>query len=138
MRQESYGFPLSEAMRIAAATKAVERMSRPEHSKPRRYPIPEEGGATLNGTERAVFTIDSYDADTGIAICTVKYRPYGVSVLSGEVDGKIDVEDPKGCAFDEEAADLVGRWGDADYMTAVGDSYGEGVWVCSGLCCPPA
>lgn len=97
------------------------------------------GGATGGGT--VVFTIDSYDYATGIALCNVEYRQYGVTTLYGESEyGIIEVIDPAGCYFNEAEIDLLGRWGTASYMqpvTAI-DPYQPGVWVVIGLCCPGA
>ncbi len=132
-------FTLGAARQTRDAVRFVQRMPKNERGRQRRYPLPEEGiGDAGTGTERAVFTIDSYDSDTGVAICTVRYRPYGATAVSGEAGGKINVEDPAGCYFDEEEYDLVDRWGHADHMAADGDSYGDGIWIVSGLCCPPA
>lgn len=93
---------------------------------------------TGNGSvlQRVHFSIDSYDDGTGVATCNVEYRPCGIEVVIGEAYGQIEVIDPAGCYFDEDAYDLVGRWGHADLMVADGDSYNECVWVVSGLCCP--
>lgn len=123
--------------RLVNAAKRVEKMPQNERGRGRRWPPGDDGGGD-GGPQRVHFSIDSYDSGTGIAICTVEYRPFGVGVVYGEVDGKVDVEDPAGCYFNEEEYDLVGRWGHADYMTQNGDSYSEGVWVVSGLCCPEA
>jgi hypothetical protein len=131
------GFLFDEqgARRIISATRKVERYGRNETGKGRRWPLPDDDSSSV-GIQRVVFTIDSYDSDTGVARCTVRFRPYGFTTVTGESGGKIDVEDPAGCYFDEEEYDLVDRWGHADLMAEDGDTYGDGVWIVSGLCCP--
>jgi YD repeat-containing protein len=88
---------------------------------------------------RVVFEIESFDDYTEVATCLVKYRPCRVSRVNGEDDDKrIEVYDPAGCYFNEAAADVVGRWGHADWMIADEEveAYPECKWVVSGLCCP--
>lgn len=93
-------------------------------------------------TEIVVFTIDSYDYEQGVALCTIEYRPYGMDSVTNEIAGyeQIEVQDPAGCYFNEAEADLIGRWGTAIYMTpsASADPYRLPIWVVVGLCCPAA
>lgn len=100
--------------------------------------VPKVFSGGPSAAEYVKFTIDSYDEYTGIATCTITYRPCGVDIVSGETYGKIEVIDPSGCLFDEPAADLIGRWGDAEYMQASSelDPYQSCAWIVSGLCCP--
>lgn len=99
------------------------------------------GGNGRVGCEIVIFSIDSYDDASGIAVCTIEYRPYGIDPVNDESEyGTIDVIDPAGCFFNEDEADLIGRWGTASYMTptAANDEYQAAVWVVIGLCCPAA
>ncbi len=93
-------------------------------------------------TEIVVFTIDSYDYEQGVALCTIEYRPYNVDSVTNEIAGygQVEVYDPAGCYFNEAEADLIGRWGTAVYMTpsASTDPYRLPIWVVIGLCCPAA
>jgi hypothetical protein len=129
--------PVNLSMGAARQTRDVvrewQRTPRPERGRPRKPPQPDDSF----GPQSILFTIDSYTLATGIAICTVKWRSYGMTEVSDEVNGKVDVKDPAGCYFDEDAADLVGRWGVANYMVLDGDTEHTGVWVVVALCCPP-
>lgn len=86
---------------------------------------------------RVHFVIDDVD-QYGTATVTITYRPCGVSKAPKEQSGKLSVIDPAGCYFNEPPADLIGRYGHADYMKSA--DYGAGVceWIVSGLCCPGA
>lgn len=102
---------------------------------------PIRAGGAGSGTQTAIFTIDSYDYVSGIAICNIEYRPNGVAIVSGESQyATIEVIDPAGCYFNEDEADLIGRWGTASYMQPIRDidQYQSAVWVVIGLCCPEA
>lgn len=101
-----------------------------------RHGVPPDGGA---GSEVVMFTIEAYDEYTEIATCHIEYRPNGISTVSDESETEtIDVIDPAGCFFNEDAADLIGRWGTASYMQPIVDTdpYQTPVWVVIGLCCP--
>ena len=89
-----------------------------------------------SGTIRVHFTILSYDEYSGAAQCQVEYRPSGMSTVPEEYAGVVTVYDPALCYFNETPAELVGRWGHADYMTDVTE-YSTPIWCVSGLCCPP-
>lgn len=90
------------------------------------------------------FTIVSGSDESVTAL--VNSRPCGRSSVPEEDDyGQVEVYDPAGCFFDEEAADLVDRVGFATYQKPA--NYGEvgasdpGTdgcwWEVFSLCCPP-
>jgi len=138
----------------------VKKNFRPSRFAQQPVRIARQVGAS-GGTKLVVFTVDEYtdaviDEETdevtepGFATCTVRYTPCGGSVPGRDSYGKIIVYDPMGCMFNEEAADLVDRWGHAAWMkptdeeaaeTGEADGYGEYAadcrWVVLGLCCPP-
>lgn len=126
--------------RIMAATRRVETGGYNERGRQPKGPIPEDSSGEYNGP--VVFTIDSYDYEQGVALCTIEYRPYGMDSVTNEIAGyeQIEVQDPAGCYFNEAEADLIGRWGTAIYMTpsASADPYRLPIWVVVGLCCPAA
>lgn len=134
--------PTAGAMRrVFDATRAYEKTGASQRGRGTRPPQPGGVSAGGSGGKVVVFTIDSFDDTTGIAVCTIEYRPYGDSMVNGESQyGTIDVIDPAGCFFNEAEADLIGRWGTASYMmpTAANDPYLAAVWVVIGLCCPAA
>lgn len=131
---------MGAARRTANVVRAWERTASVERGRNRKWPIPEDGGGEYNGP--VVFTIDSYDYEQGVALCTIEYRPYGMDAVTNEITGydQIEVQDPAGCYFNEAEADLIGRWGTAIYMTpsASTDPYRLPIWVVVGLCCPAA
>ena len=132
-------FSLSWMRRIMDVVRYVEMNIIGSSSGRRRRPIVSDGGAQ---TEIVVFTVDSYDYQSGVALCTIEYRPYNVGSVTNEIPGygQIEVQDPAGCYFNEAEADLVGRWGTAVYMTPSEstDPYRFPIWVVTGLCCPEA
>jgi len=133
-----WGFNEEGFNRVVEATRIVLRT--PTTGTKRRRQSPVLGGGPQ--TQFAVFTIDSYDYEAGLALCTVEYRPYGVNALTNEIAGyeQIEVQDPAGCFFNEAEADLIGRWGTAVYMTPSlsADPFRLPIWVVIGLCCPAA
>jgi len=111
-----YGFNEEGFGRVVEATRIVLRT--PVADSRRRRQPPVLSGASGSGGKVVVFSIDSYDDASGIAVCAIEYRPYGDSTVNGESQyGTIDVIDPAGCFFNEDEADLIGRWGTAAYMT---------------------
>lgn len=93
------------------------------------------GGATI-----VMFSIDSFDDESGIAICTPLYVTCGTGLPGvDEYTGKIEVTDPAGCNFNEPPEELIDRIGWAAWMISlVSEDYGAACeWVCTGLCCPP-
>lgn len=135
-----WGFNEDGFNRVVEATRIVLRTPT-TGSKRRRQPPVLSSGVGGGGPQTVIFTIESYDYTSGIAVCLVEYRPNGVTAVSGESEyGTIDVIDPAACFFDETEAALIGRWGTATYMqpTVVNDQYQTAVWVVIGLCCPPA
>ena len=105
-----------------------------------RYPI--QRTASCN---RVHFEVVSYDEQTFTAVCLILGRPCGCSRVPEEYGSKVaqyvDVVDCDECYFaDESEADLIGRYGWADYYKpAAGshDAYSDCFWAVSSLCCPP-
>ncbi len=133
-----WGFNEEGFNRVVEATRIVLRT--PTTGSKRRRQTPALGGGG-GGPQSVIFTVESYDYTSGIAVCLVEYRPNGIAAVRGEsVSGTIDVIDPAACFFDETEAALIGRWGTATYMqpTVANDPYQTAVWVVVGLCCPMA
>jgi len=139
-KNKVYGFNEDGFRRVVKATQSVLRT--PTVGSQRRRQNAIIGGGGSSGSNIVVFTVDSYDYQSGVALCRIEYRPYGVGQVINEIPEyeQVEVYDPAGCYFNEPEADLVGRWGTAIYMTptASTDPYRFPIWVVVGLCCPEA
>jgi hypothetical protein len=125
------------AKRTAVVVRAAERTAKNERGRNLRWPIPEGGDS---GGYMVLFSVISYDAAYGSALCQILYRFCSQPLVPDEDDDEqITIYDPMACMFDEAAADLVGRKGWAAYMKPTEDVDADQVcvWAVFSLCCPP-
>ncbi|MES2788122.1 MAG: hypothetical protein V4719_00775 [Planctomycetota bacterium] len=138
MANQIFAFDSENSLRNVAKASRMTLNMRSEVSGRPNGPRVDPGGAD---PQMVMFTIHSYDYQTGAAMCNVEYRPYLVKSVIGEISAyeQIEVHDPTGGLFNESEADLIGRWGWAVYMQPVAaiNVYQPPVWICWGLLCPP-